>query len=467
MKSLRDFVRLPAAGIQFGLMASYHCTVKAGASATAAAHADYIEREGKYKSRAGSDLEAVESGNLPDWAKRSADLWQASDAHERVNAKAYREYEVALPREMTPAQRLELVRAFVRQELGERHAYTFAIHNPRAALEGGEQPHAHIMFSERLNDGIKRDTPEHYFKQASSKDPGRGGCKKVNSARKTSEERKADLIALRARWADLQNEHLAKHGHADRVDHRTLAERGVDRFPAEHLGPKAAAMEKRGHPTWRGQARAQRLVDTAELDAIPELTRSLQAARAALDELLKSEAAKPVPADQPHQADPIQERIEQEAKDTQVVASWRRLVQAERTQHLQELTATAFQAAKAHASQLQTHLAAQPKIFGRKEWEVKRIAMEDRDHRLRLDHNNLKTGRFPFLQKDKEAVQQEALRRASAKDPKLAAAQASAEIGLRAKAQREQAQRMEKARADYQVEQARKAEKGRGKGYSR
>ncbi len=93
--------------------------------------------------------------------------------------------------------------------------------------------------------------------------------------------------------------------------------------------------------------------------------------------------------------------------------------------------------------------------------------MEDRDHRLRLDHSDLKTGRFPFLQKDKEAVQQEALRRATAKDPKLAAAQASSEMGLRAKAQREQAQRMEKARADYQVEQARKADKGREKGYTR
>jgi hypothetical protein len=258
-------------------MASYHCTVKAGASASAGAHAAYIEREGKYKSRSGSDLEAVESGNLPDWAERSADFWEASDSHERANAKAYREYEVALPREMTPAQRLQLVREFVRTELGDRHAYTFAIHNPRAALEGGEQPHAHIMFSERVIDGIQRETPEHYFKQSSSKDPARGGCKKVNSARKTSKERKADLVALRERWGNLQNRHLEKHGHADRVDHRTLQERGIERPVPGHLGPKMVAAAGAGRPGPRSQRWMIERRELVEVQQIPELEKRLDA----------------------------------------------------------------------------------------------------------------------------------------------------------------------------------------------
>ena len=448
MKSLRDFVRLPPAGIQSAFMASYHCTVKAGASASAGAHAEYIEREGKYKSRSGSDLEAVETGNLPGWAECSSAFWQASDALERVNAKAYREYEVALPREMTPSQRLELVREFVRQEIGDRHAYTFAIHNPRAALEGGEQPHAHIMFSERLNDGIERENPEHYFKQSSSKDPARGGCKKVNSARKTTQERKADLVALRERWATLQNVHLEKHGHADRVDHRTLAERGFDRLPTEHLGPKAAAMEKRGHSTRRGHARTQRRSDIAELDAIPELTRSLEAARDELDKLLATEAALS------RKTEPIRERSEPEMNVDQVVASWNRLVQVERAELLQEMTASALKAAKDLSAQYQVHMRAKPVLLGRKDWDAKRVAMEERGHGLNIDYRNLQTGRFPFLQKDVGAVQEEVLRRAAAKEPKLAAARVSAEPVLRARAQREQAERLEKVRADRSVKQA-------------
>ena len=39
-----------------------------------------------------------------------------------VNGSAYREIEVALPRELTHSQRLELVQEFIEQELGDKHA---------------------------------------------------------------------------------------------------------------------------------------------------------------------------------------------------------------------------------------------------------------------------------------------------------------------------------------------------------
>jgi hypothetical protein len=293
VKLLRNFVLACRWLNTIRPMASYHCSVKAGASSSAGAHDDYIEREGKYKTKDRADLEHKESGNLPIWAESSSAFWKASDEHERVNAAGYREYEIALPRELTEAQRLELVREFVRQELGDRHAYTFAIHNPRAALEGGEQPHAHIMFSERLNDGIDRKTPEHYFKQANGKDRSRGGCKKANSARKTHEERKADLVDLRARWAALQNRHLEKHGHADRVDHRTLKDQGIDRLPTEHLGPTSVAMAQKAMPTRRGAKHAQRLADINDLSQIAPIERQLDADRRELDAIVKDETPKP------------------------------------------------------------------------------------------------------------------------------------------------------------------------------
>ena len=150
----------------------------------------------------------------------------------------YREIEVALPRELTPEQRQELVADFIKAELGERHAYQFAIHNPNAMLDGGEQPHAHIMYSERTRDGIERD-PEQYFKRYNAKNPERGGCKKSNTA-KSEVERKADLVALRERWAGCTNKHLEMHQHAARVDHRSLKEQGAEHTPERHLGPVKA-----------------------------------------------------------------------------------------------------------------------------------------------------------------------------------------------------------------------------------
>lgn len=216
-------------------MASYHLSVKTGGKGKAASHADYIAREGKYAREKDNDLEHQESGNMPAWAAhKPSEFWKAADTFERANGCTYREIEIALPRELTPAQRLELVRDFIQQEIGDRHAYQFAIHNPRAAIEGGEQPHAHIMFSERLNDGIERD-PQLYFKRANTKNPERGGAKKARFG-ETPTERKAYLIAQRERWADLQNKHLERYQHPDRVDARSLKAQGIEREPERHFG---------------------------------------------------------------------------------------------------------------------------------------------------------------------------------------------------------------------------------------
>ena len=118
---------------------------------------------------------------------------------------------------------------FIRQEIGERHAHQWAIHNPGAALAGGEQPHAHLMYSERTVDGIDRD-PEQYFKRYNGQHSELGGCRKDSAG---TEER---LLETRQRWAEAQNAHLQQHGHAARVDHRSLADQGIDRAPEQHLG---------------------------------------------------------------------------------------------------------------------------------------------------------------------------------------------------------------------------------------
>lgn len=226
-------------------MASYHCAVKTGGKGRAGPHAEYISREGKYapentrgKSRM-EDMEFTTSGNMPAWAEHDASIfWRAADEYERANGATYREIELALPRELNPEQRRALVEDFIQQQIGDRHPFTYAIHIPQAAIAGGEQPHAHIMYSERTLDGIARD-PDLFFKRANSKNPEKGGCKKDSAGTK---ER---LLETRERWATVQNQHLEKHGHPDRVDHRSLRERGIDRQPERHLGPLAVRQMER------------------------------------------------------------------------------------------------------------------------------------------------------------------------------------------------------------------------------
>ncbi|WP_077870535.1 MobA/MobL family protein [Escherichia coli] len=203
-------------------MATYHLSVKFGGKGQAANHADYIERKEKYRDR--QDLEYSAHGNMPEWARDNpSHFWQAADQFERANGSTYRELEIALPRELTPEQRLELVQDFVRQEAGERHAWSFAIHNPKASIDGGEQPHAHIMMSQRVNDGIER-TPEQYFRRYNARYPERGGAKK-DSGSLTLTQQKEQLRELRKRWEVKHNEHMRKHGfERGFIDCRTLKE---------------------------------------------------------------------------------------------------------------------------------------------------------------------------------------------------------------------------------------------------
>ena len=260
-------------------MAIGRLSMKVGKAGKAAPHAAYIARQGQYANRLerGEKLEATEAGNMPAWAQSNPlAFWQAADAFERKNGTTYREMEIALPRELDAEQRAALVREFVRQEIGERHAYQWAIHVPTAA-DGQAQPHVHLMFSERQRDGIERD-PEQYFKRYNAKAPEKGGCRKGYGPSAgqtlTRAERAAELKALRGRWETLCNAHLERAGVEQRIDMRSHAERGTGLEPERKQLPSE----------WRGQGRANVIEfrqARAELaEARQELARAVPDARA-------------------------------------------------------------------------------------------------------------------------------------------------------------------------------------------
>lgn len=212
-------------------MAVARLSVGIGKKGKAAPHALYIAREEKY-AKTDDDLEKLEfkgHGNMPKWAQaRPNFFWKMSDEHERKNGTTYREHVISLPRELTPLQRHRLVTDWIEQEINDKHAYQYAIHNP-PATDGDEQPHVHLMFSERLSDGIERE-PDLYFKRHNAKNPERGGAKKANTPKK-SVERKEELKAMRDRWETLCNKHLELAGSDARISMKSLKEQGIDREP--------------------------------------------------------------------------------------------------------------------------------------------------------------------------------------------------------------------------------------------
>lgn len=214
-------------------MAIARLSVGIGSKGKAAPHAQYIAREGKYEKENDSleKLEHTGHGNMPKWAEHDPNyFWQSADEHERKNGSTYREHVIALPRELDVNERHELIKDWIAQEIGDKHAYQYAIHNP-PAMDGKEQPHCHLMFSERTRDGIERD-PDQYFKRYNGKNPEKGGAKKANTGLSHA-DRKADLLAQRERWEQTCNKHLELAGSRQRISMKSLKEQGINRKPID------------------------------------------------------------------------------------------------------------------------------------------------------------------------------------------------------------------------------------------
>lgn len=222
-------------------MAIFHLNVKAisrsvGRSATGAAAYRagckiVDERTGEIHDYTRKD--GVESADIvlpdgsPEWAADRAKLWNAAElAEKRKDACVAREFEVALPTELSLAEQRRQVLDFAK-DMADREgcAVDVVIHAPGYGGDARNN-HAHLMRTTRKL--------------------GADGMGNKLDTEKAGRNRREDLDLVRERWANLTNERLRENGHAVRIDHRSLKDQGVDRVPTVHLGSAVTAMEGRG-----------------------------------------------------------------------------------------------------------------------------------------------------------------------------------------------------------------------------
>lgn len=267
-------------------MAIFHCDVSilsrsTGRSSTAAAayrsaQAIFDQRTGEthdYSRRQGIVYTGILTpAYAPDWTRDRAQLWNAVEAAEkRKDAQLAREIVVALPHELSEAQRLALVRRYIREEfIAKGMIADLAIHAP--CKEGdGRNHHAHILLT------MREITAEGFGNKA------RGWNAKAN------------VYEWRQAWERHANRALERAGLDCRIDSRSHADKGLDQEPRQHLGVHANAIERNGGQSDRGDENraidarnATRAKLRRELDEtngeIEKLLEELSRTRAVFDE---------------------------------------------------------------------------------------------------------------------------------------------------------------------------------------
>ncbi|MGE5530727.1 MAG: MobQ family relaxase [Bacteroidota bacterium] len=180
---------------------------------------DYTRRGGEIES------EILAPEGAPEWAQNRSELWNRVEQEERrADAQVAREIVVAFPKELTPGEQRDLIRGYVQEQFVSHGMMAdVAIHrNPG-------NPHAHIMLT------MREIGPEGF------------------SAKKNREWNKPEVLQKwREEWATHANRAMERAGVADRIDHRSLEAQGLERLPQVHLGPHAAALERQGVQTEKG-----------------------------------------------------------------------------------------------------------------------------------------------------------------------------------------------------------------------
>ncbi len=258
---------VPAGGHARAGGGCYHLSFRSGSrsrgSCARAAHA-YITRSDEYDAADRDEAVYTESGHMPSWAEQDpAVYWDSADLYERANGRLYISADFALPVGLDAEDQSALASAFSHELTDEEHLpYTLAVHSGRDANGQEHNPHAHLMISERQNDGIARE-PDEWFRRANSANPERGGAPKSRTfhGREWMEH-------ARERWAELTNLLLEARGREVRVDHRSYQRQGIDREPGEHYGPAGAHMAGRG-------VDHERLGEAAVAVDVPDAVRSI------------------------------------------------------------------------------------------------------------------------------------------------------------------------------------------------
>ena len=261
----------------------------------------------------------------PSFSDRST-LWNSVELYEKAgNAQLAREIDAALPIELSREEQIRLVREYCSSQFVSRGmCVDFAIHDTDSG-----NPHCHIMLTMRPLDErgawAAKSKKEYDLDENGERIRLPSGRYKTHKVDLTGWNSQENALIWRKAWADISNEFLERAGSAERIDHRSNAERGIDEIPTVHMGVAACQMEKKGIATEKGELnrnirKANRLIKEirAQIGNLKEWIAGLLAER-------ENAAAKPQPPQSPDLTNLLMKYLSvQREKSRKYSQSWQR-----------------------------------------------------------------------------------------------------------------------------------------------
>ena len=184
--------------------------------------------------------------NAPEWASNREQLWNEVEKKDRrANSRYAKEFNVALPVELSESEQKELLTKYVQENFVDQGMVAdVAIHRDHP-----DNPHAHVMLTNRPFNpdgswGLKAKTQ--YIKDENGKQLlTKSGFPKQRKIWLVDWDKKEKITEWRKNWALSVNQFLAQKNIPDRISEKSFVEQGIADTPMQHEGINSKRHERK------------------------------------------------------------------------------------------------------------------------------------------------------------------------------------------------------------------------------
>ncbi|MCH8635180.1 MobQ family relaxase [Lactiplantibacillus plantarum] len=195
--------------------------------------------------------------NAPEWASDREKLWNEVERKDRrANSRYAKEFNVALPVELSEDEQKELLTKYVQENfVDEGMVADVAIHRDHP-----DNPHAHVMLTNRPfnSDGTWGIKSKNQYILDDNGNKTYTGTSKYPKSRKilmVDWDKKEKITEWRHNWATSVNQALEQKNIPDRISEKSFVEQGIADTPMQHEGINS---QRKNRKAFNQQVSAQR-----------------------------------------------------------------------------------------------------------------------------------------------------------------------------------------------------------------